>query len=92
MGFSFPYIGQDHALETVIGLIVDDGVRNRHHRSFIFSDSLKFMGAASKRSRHLIVTVIDYSSEDLSEVTGVIAPENRPDERKDLPLPGNSLL
>lgn len=40
--------GRNHALQTVMGLIIDDGVMSRGHRKNIFSTDFKYIGIASR--------------------------------------------
>jgi uncharacterized protein YkwD len=71
----FPYQGRNHALETIVSLIIDDGVKDRGHRGSIFSKDFRYFGCASRRSSNKILTVIDYASENLKERSGTEAPD-----------------
>lgn len=57
--------GRSHALKTVLGLIVDDGVLNRGHRKNIFSKDYRYIGIHSKLKGDKIKTVMNFTSDDL---------------------------
>ena len=57
--------GRDHALQTVMGLIIDDGVKSRGHRKNIFSADFKYVGIASRVQKDKIITVMDFHSSNL---------------------------
>lgn len=57
-----PFKNRDHVRETLMALILDDGVPNRSHRSSIFSKEFKYFGCASCRGSTYILTVIDLAS------------------------------
>lgn len=57
--------GRNHALQTVMGLIIDDGVMSRGHRNNIFSDDFKYIGIASRVQGDKIITVMDFHSSNL---------------------------
>jgi uncharacterized protein YkwD len=65
IGSDFKVQGRNHALKTVQGLIIDDGVSNRGHRKNIFSDNFKYVGISSRVQGDKIITVIDFHSENL---------------------------
>jgi uncharacterized protein YkwD len=44
LGSDFDVKGRDHALQTIMGLIIDDGVKSRGHRINIFNPSYKYVG------------------------------------------------
>ena len=67
MGSEFNVDGRDHALQTVMGLIIDDGVPSRGHRKNIFSSDYKFVGIDSKIQGQKILTVMDFHSGNLEE-------------------------
>ena len=66
IGTDFKVQGRNHALQTVMGLIIDDGVASRGHRKNIFSKDFRFVGIASRVQGDKIITVIDFHSSDLS--------------------------
>ena len=59
--------GRDHALQTVMALIIDDGVPSRGHRNNIFSTDFKFVGIDSKVQGQKILTAMDFHSGNLEE-------------------------
>lgn len=71
-----------------MSLIIDDGVSNRGHRKSIFSNDYRYFGSASRRSSDHIITVIDYSSENLPERSGTSAPGVAGSNSADQELPG----
>ena len=64
IGSDFKVNGRDHALKTVMGLIIDDGVKSRGHRKNIFSTDFKYVGISSKVQGDKVITVMDYHSSD----------------------------
>ena len=65
VGSDFLVEGRDHALKTVLGLIIDDGVPSRGHRKNIFSTSTKYIGIYSVVQGDKILTVMDFLSVNL---------------------------
>ena len=61
-------------METVLGLIIDDGVSSRGHRKNIYSKDFKYVGIYSAVCGDKIATCMDYHSEDLK----VIEPSKKP--------------
>lgn len=47
LGMEFDNNGRNHALQTIMGLIIDDGVPSRGHRKSILSDKYKYCGIYS---------------------------------------------
>lgn len=47
IGGDFQVKGRNHALNTIKGLIIDDGVSNRGHRRNIFSTDFECIGVGS---------------------------------------------
>lgn len=70
IGSEFKVEGRNHALQTVMGLIIDDGVSSRGHRKNIFSKDFKYVGISSKVQQDKIITVIDFHSENLPTKNG----------------------
>lgn len=70
IGTDFKVQGRDHALQTVLGLIIDDGVSNRGHRKNIFSTDFKYVGIASRVQGDKIITVMDFHSSKLPTING----------------------
>lgn len=66
IGSDFKVAGRNHALQTVMGLIIDDGVPSRGHRKNIFSSDFTNVGCSSRVQGDKIITVIDFHSADLS--------------------------
>jgi len=62
IGTDFKVEGRNHALQTVMGLIIDDGVSSRGHRKNIFSTDFKFVGCSSRVQGEKVITVIDFHS------------------------------
>jgi hypothetical protein len=69
IGSDFKIQGRDHALQTVMGLIIDDGVSSRGHRKNIFSTDFKYIGLASRVQGDKIITVIDFHSNELKTIS-----------------------
>ena len=65
IGSDFDVEGRNHALKTVLGLIIDDGVPSRGHRKNIFSNEYKYIGIHSKLQGDKIKTVMNFTSTDL---------------------------
>ena len=65
IGTDFKVEGRDHALKTVMGLIIDDGVPSRGHRKNIFSKDFKHIGISSRVQQDKIITVMDFHSNEL---------------------------
>ena len=57
--------GRNHALQTVLGLIIDDGVMSRGHRKNIFSTDFKYIGIASRVQEDKVITVMDFHSSNV---------------------------
>ncbi|PKH04114.1 CAP domain-containing protein [Psychromonas sp. MB-3u-54] len=54
--------GPDSGREVVVGLLVDDGVKNRGHRTNILKNDYKIVGVAcAKHSSYRIVCVMDFA-------------------------------
>lgn len=70
IGSDFKVQGRDHALQTILGLIIDDGVSSRGHRKNIFSNDFKYVGIASRIQEDKIITVIDFHSAKLPTING----------------------
>lgn len=70
IGSEFKVEGRNHALQTVMGLIIDDGVSSRGHRKNIFSKDFKYVGISSRVQQDKIITVIDFHSENLPTKNG----------------------
>lgn len=62
IGSEFKVQGRNHALQTVMGLIIDDGVSSRGHRKNIFSKDFKYIGISSRVQKDKIITVMDFHS------------------------------
>jgi len=62
--------GKNHALQTIVGLIIDDGTPCRGHRKNIFSNDFKYVGINSKVQENRIITVIDFHTHNLSTKNG----------------------
>ena len=69
IGSDFKVEGRDHALQTVMGLIIDDGVKSRGHRKNIFSTDFKYVGIASRVQGDKIITVMDFHSSKLPTIS-----------------------
>ena len=65
IGSDFKVQGRNHALQTVMGLIIDDGVKSRGHRKNIFSPDFRYVGIASRVQNDKIITVMDFHSTNL---------------------------
>jgi uncharacterized protein YkwD len=65
IGSEFDVAGRNHALQTVTGLIIDDGVQSRGHRKNIFSKDFQYVGISSRNQGDKIITVIDFHSTNL---------------------------
>lgn len=65
VGSDFLVEGRDHALKTVVGLIVDDGVASRGHRKNILSGETKYIGIYSAVQGDKIITVMNFLSVNL---------------------------
>lgn len=62
LGTDFEVPGRNHALQTVTGLIIDDGVPSRGHRKNIFHDKYKYCGIYSVKVGDKLYTCINYHS------------------------------
>ena len=65
VGSAFNVEGVNFAQQTVLGLIIDDGVPNRGHRKAVFSADYKYIGSSSRVSKDKMITVINYHSDEL---------------------------
>ncbi len=65
MGSDFAVTGRDHALQTIMGLIIDDGVKSRGHRKNIFNAAYKFVGIYAVKVGDKYSTVMNFHSENL---------------------------
>lgn len=65
VGSDFLVEGRNHALKTVMGLIIDDGVPSRGHRRNIFSPDTHYIGIYSAIQGDKILTVMDFLTSDL---------------------------
>lgn len=65
VGSDFKIKGRNHALKTVLGLIIDDGVPDRGHRDNIFSPNMNYIGMCAKVQNDKIITVMNFHSQDL---------------------------
>jgi hypothetical protein len=65
MTHNFPEL--NHAQETVIMLMIEDGLPDRPHRDQFFSSTYKYLGCSSRLNEetNMIYTVIDLLSENL---------------------------
>jgi uncharacterized protein YkwD len=70
IGGDFKIEGRNHALNTVKGLIIDDGVKNRGHRKNIFSQSFTHVGLGSSIVGGKIKVVMDFLNYEPSSSTG----------------------
>ncbi len=77
MGSDFDVQGREHALQTIMGLIIDDGVKSRGHRKNIFNPAYKYVGIYAVKVGDKYSTVMNFHSENLkvkdatkSELTG----------------------
>lgn len=70
IGSEFKVKGRNHALQTILGLIIDDGVPSRGHRKNIFSTDFKYVGISSRVQEDKIVTVFDFHSNNLPSING----------------------
>ena len=63
--------GSSNATDVLISLIVDDGVPARGHRSNIFDERLRVMGAAcGEHRRYRVMCVIDYAGGYAARASG----------------------
>jgi uncharacterized protein YkwD len=49
IGADFDIKGRNSPLMTILGLIIDDGVKDRGHRKTIFSPTYRYVGWSSGR-------------------------------------------
>ena len=70
LGSEFRIEGRNHALQTVMDLIIDDGVSNREHRKNIFSKEFNYVGISSRVQKDKIITVMDFHSANLPTKNG----------------------
>lgn len=68
LGTDFDEKGRNHALQTIMGLIIDDGVSNRGHRKNLLSDKYKYCGIYSIKTDERYETCIKFHSENLKVV------------------------
>ncbi len=59
IGADFDFPNRNTAELTILGLIIDDGVKERGHRKTIFSPLYKYVGWASGKQEEKIVTVFN---------------------------------
>ena len=62
MGSTFNVEGRQFALQTVMGLIIDDGVPSRGHRDNIFSQAFTNVGIYSVVMGDKVRTVMNFHS------------------------------
>jgi len=55
---------RNYAENTIVGLVIDDGVSDRGHRLSIFDKDFAYYGAASRIQGDKIITVINYLSKN----------------------------
>ena len=64
IGTDFKLRNRNYAENTVLGLVIDDGVSDRGHRHSIFDPDFAFLGSATRVQGDKIVTVINYLSKN----------------------------
>lgn len=70
-------------METIISLIIDDGVSDRGHRSSVFSSEFRYVGIGVGQTNKHYLVVLDYASENLPLKKGIKnAPKQKPMEEK----------
>ena len=66
IGMEFLYQGRNHALNTIVDLIVDDGVQGRGHRQGFFSKEFRYVGMNSRvHNNDKIITVFNFHSKNI---------------------------
>ena len=58
-------VRRNHGLETVVSLIVDDGVYDRGHRKSLFTREFRYVGISTQRGPSHYFTVINLSSQNM---------------------------
>ena len=71
IGTDFKLNNRNYAENTVVGLVIDDGVSDRGHRLSIFDKDFAYFGSASRIQGDKVITVINYLSKNW-----VTLPEN----------------
>lgn len=64
IGTDFKLNNRNYAENTVVGLVIDDGVSDRGHRLSIFDKDFLYFGSASRIQGDKIITVINYLSKN----------------------------
>ena len=64
IGTDFKLKNRNYAENTVIGLVIDDGVTDRGHRLSVFDPDFAFYGSATRIQGDKVITVINYLSKD----------------------------
>jgi uncharacterized protein YkwD len=62
LGSDFDVNGRNHALQTIMGLIIDDGVENRGHRTNIFNPKYNYVGIYAVKVGDKLSTCMNFHS------------------------------
>lgn len=62
IGTYFKLEGRNYAENTILWLVIDDGVVDRGHRNSVFDKEFKFYGSATRINNDKIITFITYLS------------------------------
>lgn len=68
IGTDFKLKDRNYAENTVVGLVIDDGVSDRGHRLSVFDPDFNYFGSATRVQGDKVITVINYLSRNWEPV------------------------
>ena len=70
IGADFNIPGRNIAEMTILGLIIDDGVKDRGHRKTIYNPEYKYIGCSTAIQGEKVITVFNMTENNLQKING----------------------